>query len=325
MEVDASSPTSLDAPSSAPLTRADGLWFEDCGLIIQAESTVFRVSRDYLALQSTVFRDMLSMPQPKDADMMDGCPVVVLPDSADDVTFLLKALLYCDFFEPYPAPTTHLILMGILQMSHKYGVEALRKRSLTHLSSIHPTTLSEYEATRTFVLEQVRDDSFNLVRTLLLGRKFSIDWILPVTFYRVCEFTAERDILQGSLNMSDKIWLMTVSRVLEGAAVTTILEFLWPSGQSGDCTTPKRCAKSRFEQRRNADGWRVRASEQAAVMPLEIWEPPQWDRLKVCDVCMTSMKADHQAAKQALWDELPGMFGLPEWSELEKLKTEALK
>ncbi|KAJ7624049.1 hypothetical protein DFH06DRAFT_1008670 [Mycena polygramma] len=317
----------MDPPSSV-LTRADGLWFEDCGLVIQAETTLFRVSRDYLALQSPVFRDMILLPQPKDAHMMDGCPVVVLPDRADDVTFLLKALLFCDFFEPFPAPTTYPILAGILRMSHKYDVEALRKRSLTHLSSIHPTTLPEYEATRTSVLEQVRDDPAyptNLVRTLLLGRKFSMDWILPVAFYRVCEFTAEGTILQGSLNISDKVRLMTSSRVLEGSAVTKMLEFLWPSGQSGGCTTPKRCAKLRFEQRRNADGWRVRVSEEAAVMPLEIWELPQWENLKVCDVCMSSMKADYQAAKQALWDELPGMFGLPGWSELEKMKAEALK
>jgi hypothetical protein len=86
--------TTRTTGSQPGLTRADGLWFQDCGLIIQAETTLFRVSRDFLAMRSPVFRDMLSMPTPKDADMMEGCPFVCLPDSAEDITYFLKALLY---------------------------------------------------------------------------------------------------------------------------------------------------------------------------------------------------------------------------------------
>jgi hypothetical protein len=37
------------------------------------------------------------------------------------------------------------------------------------------------------------------------------------------------------------------------------------------------------------------------------------------------MKVAHQEAKQSIWDSLPKMFGLPEWSELEKMKAEAFK
>ncbi|KAJ7755276.1 hypothetical protein B0H14DRAFT_2404874 [Mycena olivaceomarginata] len=60
------------------LTRAQDLWFQDCSLIIQAEDTIFRVSGVILAVQSTVFQDMLSLPTPGDADTMDGCPFVLL-------------------------------------------------------------------------------------------------------------------------------------------------------------------------------------------------------------------------------------------------------
>ena len=50
-----------------------------------------------------------------------------------------------------------------------------------------------------------------------------------------------------------------------------------------------------------------------------------WDKLKVCAACQSSMKGAHHDAKESLWDGLPEMFGLPEWSDLEKMKTEALK
>ncbi|KAJ7753185.1 hypothetical protein B0H16DRAFT_1544754 [Mycena metata] len=82
--------------ATANLTHAEGLWFEDCGLIIQAETTLFRISRDFLAMRSPVFADMLSMPTPKDAEMIEGCPFVRLPDAAQDITYFLKALIYSE-------------------------------------------------------------------------------------------------------------------------------------------------------------------------------------------------------------------------------------
>ncbi|KAJ7459627.1 hypothetical protein B0H11DRAFT_2286326 [Mycena galericulata] len=104
------------------LSRADGLWFEDCGLIIQAETILFRFSGDFLAARSPVFADMLLLPRPDDTALVHGCRVVYLPDSAADTTVFLKAMIYSEFFEPFPAPTTFPILSGVLRMSHKYAV-----------------------------------------------------------------------------------------------------------------------------------------------------------------------------------------------------------
>ncbi|KAF8178574.1 hypothetical protein K438DRAFT_1266022 [Mycena galopus ATCC 62051] len=44
---------------------ADGLRFADGGLIIQAEMTLFRVYRNFLAMHSAVFRDMLIYSYPR--------------------------------------------------------------------------------------------------------------------------------------------------------------------------------------------------------------------------------------------------------------------
>ncbi|KAJ7639986.1 hypothetical protein DFH06DRAFT_1334900 [Mycena polygramma] len=328
MEIDADSST--EAP---PLTRAEGLWFQDCGLIIQAETTLFRVSRDYLAVHSPVFRDMGSLPQPKDADMMDGCPFVVLPDSAEDVDILLRALLYCDFFEAYPAPTTLRILTGVLRMSHKYDVDALRKRSLTHLASFHPTTLAGYEAMATKPTQLVTEllgtqPSSNRdcieVDMAVLGRSLSIDWILPVAFYRICQFAWESAVFKGPLDEEDKIRIMTSCRILEGSAVSKVLAFLWPSVGDGDCKL-RRCRRSRFALRQVSEECRERSSGDAARMPLEIWTADDWNGLEACKDCLSSMKATHREAKQALWNELPKIFGLPSWGDLETMKAEALK
>ncbi|KAJ6549933.1 hypothetical protein B0H19DRAFT_884254, partial [Mycena capillaripes] len=105
---------------------------------------LFRISRDFLATQSLVFRHILSTPPPTAADMMEGCSFVRLPDSAQDVTYFFKALIYSEFFEAYPAPTTFPIIASVLRMTHKYEVDVLRKRTLVHQSSCHPTTLSDW-------------------------------------------------------------------------------------------------------------------------------------------------------------------------------------
>ncbi|KAJ6589288.1 hypothetical protein B0H19DRAFT_886340, partial [Mycena capillaripes] len=61
---------------------------------IQAENRIFRVSGGILAARSTVFSDIIGLPQPQsgDTEQIDGCPVVRLHDSAEDVEAFLRAI-----------------------------------------------------------------------------------------------------------------------------------------------------------------------------------------------------------------------------------------
>ncbi|KAK6969113.1 BTB domain-containing protein [Favolaschia claudopus] len=323
----------MDVDSQAPivpgadLIRAEDLWFEDCGLIIQAEKTIFRVSRDHLAVHSPVFKDMLSLPTPKDSDMMLGCPFVALPDSAEDITVFLKALLYYDFFEPYPAPVSYAVLSAVLRMSHKYDVPALRKRALVHLSSQFPTSLHAYETLSSAEnppwVRELHTEGPDYHDIIVLARCLSLDWILPLAFYRVCEHSTEQSILKANYSMEDKVILFTACRTLEGSALTCMLDFLWPAVVPG-CVSPQECSAERTYARRLKETVRIRPSTRAPSLPLHIWNPDDWDTFEVCEVCLAAMKAEYQEAKQAHWDSLPEMFGLPKWSELEKMKVEAL-
>ena len=74
------------------LTRVQELWFEDGNLIIQAGNSQFRVYRGVLAARSSVFRDMLSFPQPPESELVEGCPVVLLHDSGAEVAVFLRAI-----------------------------------------------------------------------------------------------------------------------------------------------------------------------------------------------------------------------------------------
>lgn len=69
------------------------MWLDDGNIILQAENMQFRVHRTVvLAMHSTVFQGMFGIPQPQGEPTVDGCLVVYLSDSAQDVEHFLNAL-----------------------------------------------------------------------------------------------------------------------------------------------------------------------------------------------------------------------------------------
>jgi len=95
---------------------------------------------------------------------------------------------------PFPAPTTFENIAGCLRLSHKYGVDYLRRCALIHLLLAYRTPLSEWESydyannpgpvalprklchghgpTTTFQLSAIQ-----------LTREVDTPWILPIAFY----------------------------------------------------------------------------------------------------------------------------------------------
>lgn len=96
-------------PPPPPTNSDPNLWFSDAPLIFVAtrkpscvhdtpnvacsgKEILFRVHGTTLAIHSSVFRDMMNMPQPPDPDILYGCTVVRLQDSAQDVAKFFKAI-----------------------------------------------------------------------------------------------------------------------------------------------------------------------------------------------------------------------------------------
>ena len=75
-----------------PLLERGDPWFNDGNIILQAESKQFRVLRSILSENSSVFADMFTVPQPVDGELVDGCPIVHVSDTAEDLHHVLKAL-----------------------------------------------------------------------------------------------------------------------------------------------------------------------------------------------------------------------------------------
>ncbi|KAF8209359.1 hypothetical protein K438DRAFT_2062479 [Mycena galopus ATCC 62051] len=137
------------ASGGVSILFAQEVWFVDGNLIVQAGNIQYRVYRGFLATYSKVFEDMLSLPQPPDAQLAEGCPFVKLPDPEFEVTPFLRAIFQPDFFIPFPARTEFDTIVGYLHLSHKYGVDHLLRRALVHFSSRYPSELSRATTKRT--------------------------------------------------------------------------------------------------------------------------------------------------------------------------------
>ena len=72
--------------------------FKDGNIVLIAEDTYFRVHESLLSRDSEVFRDMISLVDPQvtaSSDVpqrIEGCPVVQLTDSAQEISSILSLL-----------------------------------------------------------------------------------------------------------------------------------------------------------------------------------------------------------------------------------------
>jgi hypothetical protein len=205
-------------------------------------------------------------------------------------------------------------------MADKYEADELRKRALIHLSKAHPTTLIEWD----FMDDDVAWAEEMALDIAAIARQIGADWVLPTSFYRICQSAFEdRIITRHELSDADKINCIKGIRYLETTGAADILQFLLDCYYN--CWTRGDCSASRQEMHRNVARLGKYDGENMTVMPLELWRRTHWSDLDVCEDCLVDMKETHKDARQKLWSNLPKIFGLGDWKQLEAMKAEALK
>ena len=74
--------------------RHPEIWFNDGNIVLVAGDSeiAFRIYRGLLDAQSTVFSDLFASSTSSPDETFDGCPVVYLSDSPNDLVHLLRVL-----------------------------------------------------------------------------------------------------------------------------------------------------------------------------------------------------------------------------------------
>ncbi|KAI0652473.1 hypothetical protein C8Q79DRAFT_1005665 [Trametes meyenii] len=159
-------------------TKDDEFWFEDGNVVLVLESSAFRVHRGVLSRHSETFRNLFSIPQPKDVDdieTLDECPVVRLQDSLHDFKHLLQAF-YDGMTAQIPAEASarFSVLAALLRLSHKYEIEHIMEATSALLKPMFPNDLP------------------SLLKRCTLGRSHTVKFapgqeIEAVNLFRQCE------------------------------------------------------------------------------------------------------------------------------------------
>ncbi|KAJ7061555.1 hypothetical protein C8F01DRAFT_987061 [Mycena amicta] len=315
------------------LRRIEELWFDDGNIVIQAGDALYRVYRGTLAMHSSVFKDMLSFPQPANAELFDGLPLVRLPDSEVEVTLFLKALLIPTFFEPYPSQTDFLTIYACLRLSNKYDVEFVRKRGIIHLACHYSTTLKEFDSVVDKLSWTEPLDPAYLICAVSLAREIDAPWMLPTVFYGLASCLielgpqifhgTEYEGLKCSLGMDDQ------KRFLEGmhAQISRsgqLLDFL---SRADDEPCGVYCSGDslRLHLFRSIQVFMDKYSHR----PLMIWVLGDWESFEsdypdYCTACVTKLKERHLERRQTFWEELPAIYGLPGWDKLREKRAAAI-
>ncbi|KAI0291652.1 hypothetical protein B0F90DRAFT_1648531 [Multifurca ochricompacta] len=196
--------TLISPPPPQPFHKHADLWFCDGSVILQAECTLFRVHKSQLSRRSVVFSDMFTLPQPAVTttahvtfldDVYEGCPIVKLHDSAEDVTNLLLALYDGPKFNDND-PNDFAIVSGILRLSTKYAMDSLRSKAIAHLNIAWPTSLKGWD------LREDMAHAYDLtsptehaslypspIDVINLSRETNVPSLLPAAFYDLSRYT----------------------------------------------------------------------------------------------------------------------------------------
>ncbi|KAF7356135.1 BTB domain-containing protein [Mycena venus] len=287
------------------IQRAEKLWFSPDVVILRAQTRVFRVFVAILKEKSSVFADMFTFPQPPSSDIetMDGVPVVTLHDDPDAMEVFLKAIFDSEFFMPPPAECKFDDIIGILRLAHKYDVPYLRRRALEHLGPIYPTRLSEFDSHRK-----------------LLPRRLQPWGCDNRNSHRISQVIVDPRWLALGENERNAYLRGHSVQMLQ---VLKICKFLSTSSDEDNCEDSAQCNRLRLRIN-SAHIDRIFSSQS---IPLTYWGNYSWDAMKdrgMCTHCITMSRSLHTAARENLWNELPEMFGLPAWEELEQMRQVAL-
>ncbi|EMD34224.1 hypothetical protein CERSUDRAFT_55122 [Gelatoporia subvermispora B] len=315
-----------ESPNVAHWQRSDEFWYPDGSVILIADATAFRVYQGILAEQSTVFRDMFTLPQPEVMESMDGCPVVRLSDHVSDLTHLLREVFgKSGYFDRDCKDKIPIECVGALtRLSHKYQFEVIREKALGLLRDVFPTSLPKgYIDFATYLSKSmIAMSAEDCITVVNLGRLTETLSILPFAFYGCYQVANTNVILRGITrgDRTERLSQEDIEAYVKGLRL--LLESrpdgfsnVFISGGQCECDTPQDC-KSWFLRLMHSIWFK---SDPWGPDTLGPWTSyldhfPAIDR--PCSECCGDINAMAVYICQEEWDCLPDKFQLmvPKWS-----------
>ncbi|KDQ62283.1 hypothetical protein JAAARDRAFT_189625 [Jaapia argillacea MUCL 33604] len=325
------------------------IWLDDGSIIVRTVTPtghlMFKCHKSVLAIHSTVFRDMFSIPQPGTSELHEGPPVVDLPDPYLDVRDLLYILYDPAFgnvaYERHQ-PSTIISISGLLRLATKYDIPHIRSRLIKVLEADWSPTLEGWDRNEKEIrriidavpadrnADEYLTEPGSIIR---LAEDLDIPSVLPAAYYHLSRIFHQD---ASKFHRTAQIHFLTTEdfrRVIVGrkklgdalaADFDSWIKSKRPLGRecNGDDVTKDEW-ECRLDVRR---WWKDRLVELARknnnLDPLEILTEMRDDlRLlrdsKFCISCSDWMAEQIKAARISMWNKLQNFFQIPDPSRTQ--------
>ncbi|KZP29328.1 hypothetical protein FIBSPDRAFT_816281 [Athelia psychrophila] len=301
--------------AAKPLVRSE-IWFHDGNIVLQADRTQFKIYQGLLSANSTVFADMFLVPQPPPSggELVEGCAVVHLSDSAIDVTYVLEALCKRSHVT-INEPVSIAIVAAFVRLGQKYQIDAVLSEALKRLYHEFPVELEDYDINNCWAM--ISNSDCILIDVANLAREQNLLSVLPLAL-ECCSREDSDFLVKGvkreghsvTLSPADERMVFAANDPLLRLQSTTTFSWLTADGPD-ECEAPDDCNNGRNQILRDS------FFPCSLYASLATWDQ-EWEEYTICDECLAKAKGLHASGRQRYWDNIPSIFGLPGWEELKK-------
>ncbi|KAI1786059.1 hypothetical protein LXA43DRAFT_81168 [Ganoderma leucocontextum] len=297
-------------PTVSPLeelTRDNDFWLEDGSVVLVAKKTAFKVYKGFLSLHSPVFSDMFSSASHAD-ETYDGCPVVRISDSPEDLKWLLthlipRTLLHLEGGHHFKYPE----LSALARLGHKYQIDVLERHAIGRLKNVFTNDVEQWECQLCFRPSGYL--SCDPIDTIHLARLTKNPSMLPLAFYIraqnediIIDGQVREDGTHMVLDKADVKRCISGIRGLGQMSERAIQQTLLLVTSLEPCRTPSGCRSALDVMLDNASqGSRIYLLEGLCDVVLSFTG---------CATCWQAIKRLRRDQRRELWRKLPQIFGL---------------
>ncbi|KAI1795354.1 hypothetical protein LXA43DRAFT_1108512 [Ganoderma leucocontextum] len=310
------------ADSGPMLKQHDEFWFDDGNLVLVAGDTAFRIYRGLLTVQSRIFENVFVSASPSTDELLDGCPVVHLSDSPDDLVHLLRVLLPTSrkiFYLREGQPVIQFEeVFAVARLAHKYGIEDIQSQALSCLqdSGYFSCDLHRFQYPDP---TKVSVQPVHAIGAVILARLTDTPSMLPCALYRCCVLGG--DLLDGWTRADGMVEHLTqddLKRCVNARAM--LADDGWrafclvfdDNRTSTTCARPDECrAGLRWVRATILNGDQMK--ERPALAALRDWSREiSQGRLdhRFCALCEKALQDRNKVGLGIFWTRLPVRFGL---------------
>ncbi|TFK81982.1 hypothetical protein K466DRAFT_666796 [Polyporus arcularius HHB13444] len=295
-------------------------WLHDGTVVLLAGQTKFRVYLGVLTEHSSVFVEMMSLPQPVDFQGVQySCPVIRLHDNPDDLRRVFRLLmprktsnLGCD-----SAPTFETV-SAYIRIAHKYQMDALLSQWLEYLKKHFTHRFDDWISNKNRVPDGF--EPIHAVGVVNLARLTGCNSILP-TALAVCT-TLGRNIITGftradgtreQLSMADLARCFYARGLLIQANATALTLTLSAESTFDACTNDSGVCSEKVRSflQEGISMYEVTFLAPEGLVPAwKTYEATLARDYGVCCCCLETMQKGYYEAQRVAWWRLPEYTGV---------------